>query len=62
MCVGEAALYGDLVVFLRDRCAQELAVARATSTETEAERLDRLIRDWFFTPQGQDLGGHTPRD
>ncbi len=62
MCVGEAALYGDLVVFLRDRCAQELAVARATSTETEAERLDRLIRDWFFTPQGQDLGGHAPRD
>jgi len=62
MCVGEAALYGDLVRHLRAVCAREAAERNFTTVEAEASRLDGLIRDWFFTPQGVDLGGHTPRD
>lgn len=62
MCVGEAALYGDLVRHLRDMCAREAAELKSTTGEAEVARLDGLIRAWFFTPQGEDLGGHTPRD
>ncbi len=62
MCVGEAALYGDLVRHLRDTCAREAADRNATPVEAEVARLDERIRTWFFTPQGDDLSGHSPRD
>jgi hypothetical protein len=60
MCHQEGVLYGDLVLWLRDRAA-ELHAGDSASVEAERERLDALIRDWFFTPQG-DLHGCAPRD
>lgn len=62
MCVGEAALYGDLVRHLRDTCAREAAERNATTIAAEVARLDDRIRTWFFAPQGDDLGGNSPRD
>jgi len=62
MSVQECALYGDLVLWLRDRAAELLAEARTDSTiEAEAARLDELIRGWFFTPQ-DELYGSAPRE
>ena len=62
MSVQECALYGDLVLWLRDRAAELLAGAKADSTvEAEMGRLDELIRSWFFTPQ-DELHGCAPRD
>lgn len=62
MSVQECALYGDLVLWLRDRAAELLAEAQADSTvEAETARLDELIRSWFFTPQ-DELHGCAPRD
>ena len=63
MSVQECALYGDLVLWLRDRAAKLLAEARgeATTVEAETDRLDELIWDWFFTPQ-DELHGCAPRD
>jgi hypothetical protein len=62
MSVQECALYGDLVLWLRDRAAELLAEAGTDSTvEVERARLDELIRSWFFTPQ-DDLHGCAPRD
>jgi hypothetical protein len=57
MSVQECALYGDLVLWLRDRAAELLAEAKADSTvEAETARLDELIRSWFFTPQEELYG------
>ena len=62
MSVQECALYGDLVLWLRDRAAELLAEAKTDSTvEAETARLDELIRSWFFTPQ-EELHGCAPRD
>jgi hypothetical protein len=61
MSVQECALYGDLVLWLRDRAAELLAEAREGSVEEAAEELDALIRSWFFTPQ-DELHGLAPRD
>jgi hypothetical protein len=55
-------LYGDLVLWLRDRAAGLLAEADPNSTvEAETARLDELIRGWFFTPQ-DNLYGSAPRE
>lgn len=62
MSVQECALYGDLVLWLRDRAAELLAEAKTDSTiEAETARLDELIRSWFFTPQ-EELYGSAPRE
>jgi hypothetical protein len=62
MSIQEGALYGDLVLWLRDRAAELLAEARSDSTlEAEMARLDALIRGWFFTPQ-DELYGSAPRE
>jgi hypothetical protein len=60
MCHQESALYGDLVLYLRD-CAAELLAGDDPDIESQQERLDTLIRDWFFTPQDR-LHGCAPRD
>ena len=60
MSYQECALYGELVLWLRDRGA-ELLAGEHGNAEAERERLDRLIRDWFFTPQ-DDLHGCAPRE
>lgn len=60
MCYQECALYGDLVLFLRDRAA-ELLSGDDGDAEAERERLDAIIRDWFFEPQDR-LHGCAPRD
>jgi tetratricopeptide (TPR) repeat protein len=58
----ECALYGDLVLYLRDRAAELLAQSNPeTSVEAERMRLDDVIRAWFFAPQ-DDLHGLAPRD
>ncbi len=62
MSVQECALYGDLVLYLRDEAAKMLVEAKADSSLDEArQRLDTLIHDWFFTPQ-DELYGSAPRD
>ncbi|MFQ5340913.1 MAG: hypothetical protein ACE5F6_05145 [Anaerolineae bacterium] len=62
MSIQECALYGDVVLWLRDRAAELLAEARTESTlEAETTRLDELIRGWFFTPQ-DELYGSAPRE
>jgi hypothetical protein len=62
MSMQEAALYGDLVVALRDHAAQELA-GRSPGLDAEAAgaQLDEFIRCWFFTPQAE-LYGAAPRE
>jgi len=60
MSIAEAALYGDLVIHLRDVCAQQLAELKGVSVESERAALDEVIRTWFFTPQ-DDLYGSTPQ-
>ena len=59
MSIAEAALYGDLVKYLRDRWAAQAAEFNATSFDEERTQIDELIRTWFFTPQ-LDLHGLTP--
>jgi len=62
MSVQECALYGDLVLYLRDRAAESLAQSNPkTNVEAERARLDDIIRAWFFAPQ-DDLHGLAPRD
>ena len=62
MSIQEAALYGDLVVALRDYAAGQLAeVSPDLDAETAGGRLDEFIRTWFFTPQGE-LYGSAPRE
>lgn len=62
MSVQETALYGDLVLALRDYAAEQLA-ALAPGRDVKATRaqLDEFIRTWFFTPQ-DELYGSAPRD
>ena len=48
MCYQECALYGELVLWLRDRAA-ELLAAEPGGVAAQRERLDALIHDWFFT-------------
>jgi hypothetical protein len=60
MCYQECALYGELVLYLRDRAA-ELLTNAGDDVEAARERLDAIIRDWFFAPRS-DLHGCAPRD
>ena len=60
MSIAEAALYGDLVRYLRDQWAAEASQYNETSVQEEQERIDKLIKGWFFEPQ-KDLSGLTPR-
>jgi len=60
MSIAEAALYGDLVLHLRDVCAQQLAQLKGVSVESESAALDEIIRAWFFAPQ-DELYGLTPQ-
>jgi hypothetical protein len=60
VCYQECALYGDLVLYLRDRAA-ELLAGDGGDGEAEQARLDTVIRDWFFNPQDK-LHGCAPRD
>jgi hypothetical protein len=59
--VQEAALYGDLVLALRDYAAEQLA-ALTPEHDVDVTRtfLDEFIRTWFFTPQ-EKLYGSAPR-
>ncbi len=60
MCYQECALYGELVLWLRD-CAAELLAGSGGNAEAKSERLDDLIRQWFFASR-DDLHGCAPRD
>ena len=60
MSIHEATLYADLVRYLLDTCAAQLAELRATPVDAEREELDALIHAWFFTPQ-DELHGYTPQ-
>lgn len=60
MSIAEAALYGDLVKYLRDVCAQQLAELKGVSPDAQRAALDEVIRAWFFTPQ-DELYGFTPQ-
>lgn len=60
MSVQECALYGELVLYLRDHAA-ELLAGEHGDVEKEREHLDEVIRDWFFTPQ-DNLHGCAPRE
>ena len=60
MSVQECALYGELVLYLRDRAA-ELLAGDGGDVEAERARLDTIVRDWFFTCQ-DELHGCAPRD
>ena len=62
MSVQEAALYGDLVLALRDHAAQQLAsVHSSLDVAIATNQLDEFIRTWFFTPQ-EELYGSAPRE
>jgi hypothetical protein len=62
VCYQECALYGELVLYLRDRAAELLAGDGGDEgVEAERARLDTIIRDWFFAPQ-DGLHGCAPRD
>jgi hypothetical protein len=60
LSIQECALYGELVLYIRDRAADLLAGDHGDAEE-EKERLDDIIHDWFFTPQ-DDLHGCAPRE
>ena len=52
MAYQECALYGDLVRYLRDHCAERLTeLDPASDVEAARAWLVDLIHDWFFTPQ-----------
>lgn len=61
MSIAEAALYGDLVKYLRDRWAEQAAEFNESAIDEERNRIDELIRSWFFAPRS-DLHGLTPRE
>ena len=62
MSYQECALYGELVLWLRDRAAELLAGdGGEAALEAQQTRLDGLIREWFFAPQ-EELYGSAPRD
>jgi hypothetical protein len=60
LSIQEAALYGELVLYLRDHLAEMLAGEVGSVQEAE-EQLDTLIAEWFLTPQ-DELYGCAPRD
>jgi hypothetical protein len=60
MSIAEAALYGDLVKYLRDKWAEQAAEFNETPIKEEYAKIDDLIRTWFFTSQ-DELHGLTPR-
>ena len=60
MTIAEAALYGDLVKYLRDKWATQAAELNETRFEDERATIDEMIRKWFFMPQ-DELHGLTPR-
>lgn len=60
MSIQEAALYGELVLYLRDHLA-ELLADENSDIEDQRERLDEIIHKWFFTPQ-HELHGCAPRE
>lgn len=60
MSIQEAALHGELVLYLREYLAEVLAGENG-DVEEARERLDAIIRDWFFTPQ-RHLHGCAPRE
>jgi hypothetical protein len=60
LSIQEAALYGDLVLYLRDRMAEMLAGEDCSVDEMEGQ-LDAIICEWFLTPQ-EELHGCAPRD
>ena len=61
MSIAEAALYGDLVKYLRDCWAEQAAQFNETTIDQERARIVEIIRAWFFAPQ-PNLHGLTPRD
>lgn len=62
MSIQETALYGDLVLALRDYAAEQLTIPDAARTlESARAQVDEFIRNWFFTPQA-DLYGSSPRE
>ncbi len=62
MSIQEAALYGDLVLALRDYAAGQVAVLTPErDLETACAQMDEFIRTWFFTPQ-KELYGSAPRE
>jgi len=44
MSIAEAALYGDLVKYLRDRWAEQAAQFNETSLAEEQKKIDELIK------------------
>lgn len=60
MSIQECALYGELVLHLRDR-AVELMAGHDGDVEAAQDQLDAIIRDWFFAPQ-DELYGCAPRE
>jgi hypothetical protein len=61
MSITEAALYGQLIKYLRDVWAEEAARSRSSSIVYETARIDGHIRAWLFTPK-RELCRMTPRD
>lgn len=60
MTIAEAALYGDLVKYLRDKWAEQAAEFNESRIENERALIDEMIRAWFFASQ-DELHGLTPR-
>jgi hypothetical protein len=58
---GEATLYGDLIRYVRERWAREVA-HDDIDLAVQTERINRLIKSWLFEPQDVILYGYTPRD
>ena len=62
MSIQEAALYGDLVIALRDYAASRMSLLSSVlSVEDARAQVDGFIYDWLFTPQGA-LYGSAPRE
>jgi hypothetical protein len=60
--VQETALYGDLVLALRDYAAGQLApLGFGGNVDAARAHLDEFIHSWFFIPQ-EDLYGSAPRE
>jgi len=61
VCTQETALYGDLVLALRDYASGLLAVHSTLAVDAARADLDEFIRTWFFMPQ-TDLYDSAPRE
>ncbi len=60
MSIAEAALYGDLVKYLRDRWAEQAAQFNETSLAEEQKKIDELIK--LEERQGLELERYTEED